>query len=311
MRFLKIVLWVGLTWLLAGCASTLNVAVDGVVRLHDLQPLPTPPSTEVFPLRVAVAAVISPEGTMESYTLLFDYLEQALGRPVEVVQRRTYAEINELVRLGEVDLAFVCTSSYLVGKRDFDMQLLVAPQVEGRTTYQAYLIVPADSSAQSLEDLRGGVFAFTDPISFSGRIVPTYWLQQMGETPDTFFDRTFFTYSHDDAIRAVVRHLADGASVDSLVFDFAVQRDPALLEKVRIIRKSEAYGIPPVVVGPAVRPQLRSRLIEILLGMQDDPEGQAALQALGYDRFVKVDETLYQSAMVVQSNLHFDLQEMP
>ncbi|RMF49752.1 MAG: phosphate/phosphite/phosphonate ABC transporter substrate-binding protein [Anaerolineae bacterium] len=300
-----------LSLLLTGCGSSVNVAVDGAVHLHDLSPLPTPQSTDVVPIRVAVAAVISPKGTVESYSPLFSYLSEATGRPVEIVQRRTYAEVNDLVRTGEVDLAFVCTSSYLVGRRDFGMQLLVAPQVQGRTTYQAYLIVPADSPAQSLEDLRGGVFAFTDPISFSGRMVPTYWLQQMGEVPETFFKRTFFTYSHDDAIHAVVRHLADGASIDSLVFDFAVQRDPSLLEQVRIIRKSEPYGIPPVVVGPSVRPQIRSLLQEILLGMADDPQGQAALQALGYDRFVMVDEALYQSAMQVQDALHFELQETP
>ncbi|GAB4528375.1 MAG: phosphate/phosphite/phosphonate ABC transporter substrate-binding protein [Anaerolineales bacterium] len=276
-----------------------------------MQPLPTPQETDVVPVRIAVAAVISPKGTVESYTPLFEYIEKAIGRSVEVVQRRTYAEVNDLVRRGEVDLAFVCTSSYLVGKRDFDMQLLVAPQVQGRTTYQAYLIVPADSQAQSLDDLRAAVFAFTDPLSFSGRIVPTYWLQKIGETPETFFKRTFFTYSHDDAIYAVAQHLADGASVDSLVFDFAAQRDPSLLAQVRIIQKSDLYGIPPVVVSPAMRPQLRSTLADILLNMQNDPQGRAALQALGYDRFVMVDESLYDSAMTVQNALHFDLQETP
>ena len=49
------------------------------------------------PLRVAVAAVISPRGNVDSYTPLLTYLGQKLNRPVEMVQRRTYAEVNDLL----------------------------------------------------------------------------------------------------------------------------------------------------------------------------------------------------------------------
>ncbi len=312
MKALKQMTWLFLTVLFFGaCTPDFNLQADAQVSLSNLQPLPTSQATDVVPLRIAVAAVISPKGTMENYAPLFAYIEEQTGRPVEVVQRRTYSEINELIHRGEVDLAFVCTSSYLVGKRDFGMELLVVPQVQGKTTYQSYLIVPADSSANSLEDLRGKVFAFTDPISFTGKIVPTYWLYEIGETPDTFFQRTFYTYSHDDAIYAVAERFADGASVDSLIFEFAVQRDPDLLDQIRVIRKSDPFGIPPVVVSPSVRPQTRSILAEILLNMQNDPQGKAALQALGYDRFVKVDESIYDSAWQVQEALHFELHETP
>ena len=51
------------------------------------------------------------------------------------------------------------------------------------TVYYSDLIVPAGSEAHTMADLRGHVFAFTDPISSSGRVYPTYLLQQLGETP--------------------------------------------------------------------------------------------------------------------------------
>ncbi|GAB4444909.1 MAG: hypothetical protein Kow00120_14770 [Anaerolineae bacterium] len=49
-------------------------------------------------------------------------------------------------------------------------------------------------------------------------------MQQLGRAPEAFFARTFFAYSHDDAIRAVAAGLADGAAVDSVVYDFALAR---------------------------------------------------------------------------------------
>lgn len=278
--------------LLVGCVTA---PVEPVIQLSNLQPLSEDESGEVLPLRVAVAAVISPKGTAESYQALLDYLSAQLQRPVELVQRRTYAEINDLVESGYVDVAFICTSAYVDGHDKFGMELLAAPQVNGEATYYSVLIVPVNSGAQTLADLRDKVFAFTDPMSNTGRMYPTFLVKQLGSTPEEFFGRTFFTYGHDDAIRAVADGLTDGAAVDSLVYDFAVAREPALAERTRIIHRSPSFGIPPVVVGPNTRPQLKAKLQNLLLGLADDPVGQIGLQAIGIERFVVIDDSAYDS----------------
>lgn len=289
-------LWIALLAVgLSACASGPIVSSIPQINLSELQPLPSGPVNSVTPLRVSVAAVISPQGTVESYQPLLNYLSQRLQRPVELVQRQTYAETNALIEENRVDIAFVCTSAYIEGFDDFGMELLAAPQVNGTTTYQSILIVPAISATQEIADLEGKVFAFTDPISFSGRVYPTYLVQQLGSTPETFFVRTFFTYNHDNAIRAVATGLADGAAVDSLVYDFAVQRDPSLAALTRIIHRSPAFGIPPVVINPNARPQLKATLQELLLSMASDSDGQAALAALGVESFVILGDNAYDS----------------
>jgi phosphonate transport system substrate-binding protein len=292
MSFLRRLFVLLSTVFVAGCAAS---PAGSMIHLSDLRPLVSTASEGVVPLRVAVAAVISPKGTAESYQALLDYLGARLDRPVALVQRRTYAEINELVESGYVDVAFVCTSAYVAGHDKFGMELLAAPQVSGEMVYYSLLIVPADSPAQTLADLRGRVFAFTDPMSNTGRMYPTLLVKQLGNTPEEFFARTFFTYSHDDAIRAVADGLADGAAVDSLVYDFATAREPTLADRTRIIHRSPAFGIPPVVVSPNTRPQLKAELQSLLVGMADDPEGQAALQTIGVDRFVTIDDSAYDS----------------
>lgn len=284
-----------ITALLVSCSPIPQTDIAGHVDLNNLQPLPTPEGYEAIPLRVAVAAVISPKGTVESYSPFLDYLEEKLNRPVELIQRRTYLEVNDLIEHGEVDIAFVCTSAYIQGHDTFGMELLVAPQVDGKTTYNSYLIVPTSSQAQSMKDLRGRVFAFTDPISLSGRVYPTYIVQQLGFTPEEFFARTFFTYSHDEAIRAVASGVADGAAVDSLVYDYAIARDPSLAEKVKIIHRSPDFGIPPVVVSPFARPQVKEELQSLFLEMANDIHAQDALDSIGVERFVLIDDNAYDS----------------
>ena len=279
--------------MLVSCAPQDQTEVAGKVDLSNLQPLPTPEGFETIPLRVAVAAVISPEGTVQSYSPLLNYLEDKLNRPIELVQRRTYLEVNDLIEHGEVDVAFVCTSAYVEGHDTFGLELLVAPQVDGKTTYNSVLIVPSSSKAQSMSDLQDKVFAFTDPISLSGRVYPTYMVDQLGFTPEVYFARTFFTYSHDEAIRAVAKGLADGAAVDSLVFEFALVRDPTLAEKVRIIHRSPDFGIPPVVFSPFTRPQVKADLQSLFLEMSNDPSAQEALNSIGVQRFVIIEDSAY------------------
>ncbi len=292
-----------LSFIVASCGvPALNSSQDvRYVNLNDLQPLPGPEDGDIQPLRVAISAVISPQGSAESYAPLLAYLEASFERPVEAIQRRTYMEVNELIEGDEVDLAFVCTSQYLVGSRDFGMRLLAAPQVNGEAAYRAQIIVPVGSTAESLDDLRWKFFAFTDPISFTGRLYPTYLLLEMGETPDIFFSHTIFSYSHDDAIRAVANGVVDGASVDKLVLDFARRREPDLTNRIRVIHTSEPFGMPPVVVGPHIRPQLQAQLQEFLLNLHRTPEGRAALQSLDYDKFVLISPGAYLSAEKIET----------
>ena len=260
---------------------------------------PAPPTPTVVggqpPLRVAIAAVISPKGTVESYAPFLDYLARRTGRPVELVQRQTYAEVNNLVRDGDVDLALVCTGAYVQGHDAFGMELLAAPQVGGETVYYSYIIVPADSPAQSLADLRGKTFAFTDPLSNSGRLMPVYLLWQMGETPESFFEQTIYTYSHDNSINAVAEGLVDGAAVDSLVYEYALSRDPGLADRVRVVARSEPSGMPPVVVPPGLDEAQKAALREVLLTMHQDEAGRAALDELLIEQFVPIEDRAYDS----------------
>ena len=66
---------------------------------------------------MVVAAVISPKGTVESYSPLLNYLEEKLNRPIELIQRRTYLEVNDLIEHG--------ASGYVL-KKAADAELLSA-----------------------------------------------------------------------------------------------------------------------------------------------------------------------------------------
>lgn len=267
-----------------------RVEIASVRPAHDTRAGATP-----APLRVAVAALLSPSRTLDAYHDLLTHMGQRLGRGVQVFQRGTYAEVNDLLKHREVDLAFVCGGALLAGERDFGMRVLVVPEVRGKTAYYSYLVVSRRSGAERLEDLRGKSFAFSDPQSNSGRLAPVYQLMLRGETPEHFFRRTVFTYSHDNSILAVADGLVDGAAVDSLVYDYLRAWHPAAVSDTRVIASWGPYGIPPVVVHPDIEPAFHSALKGLLLSMHGVPDGRKILRRLLIDRFVEAGPELFQS----------------
>jgi phosphonate transport system substrate-binding protein len=246
-------------------------------------------------LRIAIGAMISPRLTLRYYEDLLKVITGKLGMKPVFIQRKTYAEVNQLLKDRQVDVAFVCSGPYVRGKQDFSMELLVVPVVNGKRVYYSYLIVHKDSPLKNLHDLRGKKFAFTDPDSNTGKLVPTYMLAKMGERPESFFRETFFTYSHDNSIQAVAEKLADGAAVDSLIWDYFDKNDPRYTSQTRILEKSLPYGIPPIVVNPSLDPALKQRLREIFLHLHEDQATAALLKKMNIDRFETGDDGLYDS----------------
>jgi phosphonate transport system substrate-binding protein len=256
---------------------------------------PESPIPELTTFNVAVAAMISPKETFGYYRQLLDYIGEKLGREVQFIQRKTYGEINELLGIGQIDLAFICSGPYAAGKEEYDFELVATPQVQESSYYQSYLIVNKASQFERLEDLKGRVFAFPDPESNKGKLVPTYWLFENGEQPEAYFSKTIYTYSHDNSILAVAKGLVDGAAVDSLIWEYYHQKDPAFTSRTRIIRKSEPYGIPPIVASKFLSPELKDRIRQLFFEMHLDPRGQKILNELMIDRFLEPRDAWYDS----------------
>ena len=246
-------------------------------------------------VRIAVGGMITPREGFAYYKKLLDYIEEKLGKKIDFVDREDYAEINKLMEKGAIDVAFVCGGPYVDGHKEFGMELLVAPHAYGGTVYYSYIIVHRDSPIDNFEELRGKIFGFTDPLSNTGKLVPTYMLAKMDETPDSFFNSYDYTYAHDKSIKAVATGIVDGAAVDSLIWEYANRANPEYTSKTKIIKKSPPYGIPPVVIRPELDPNFKESLRKIFLNVHNDKEGKEILQGMMIEKFVLIQDSAYDS----------------
>lgn len=281
----------------AGCPSSPYPEVK--VDLASSRPAPTTPRrTREAVLRFSVAAMQSPQDTFSGYSRLLESLEPRLDAAIELVQRRTYQEVNNLLASGQLDAALVCTGGYLDLERTAPgaVEVVAVPVVHGQTTYRSYVIVPAGSPAQDVAALRGRRFAFTDELSLSGFGYPSHLLRKMGSTPAAYFASVTFTHSHDRSVDAVAKGLVDGAAVDSLVYDELVRSSPEIRAGTRVIHRSPPYGVAPVVVSTRLPVERRAAIQQALLHLHEDPDARAALALVGYDRFSRPEPALYRDA---------------
>lgn len=251
-------------------------------------------------VRIAVGGMITPKEGVVYYRDLLRYIQDQIGKKIKYVDRESYAEINEMLRTGKLEAAFVCSGPYTNGKKQFGLELLVAPQAYGATVYYSYILVAKDSPFQSFETLRGTRFAFTDPLSNTGRLVPTYMLAKMNETPENFFKEIIFTRSHDKSIKAVAQGIVDGAAVDSLIWEYLNATNPEFTSKTRILKKSPPYAIPPVAVPRRLDPGLKDKMKQAFLNAHLDPKGQEILQKMKIDKFVEISDRAYDSVREMQ-----------
>jgi phosphonate transport system substrate-binding protein len=109
------------------------------------------------------------------------YLEKRLGMPVELMVGANYAATGEALRFGRIDIAYLGPVTYILQSRRAKLEPFARPSHAGvGPTFQAVVIVPKDSPAKTLADLKGKEVAFGDPASTSGTWVPRYQLLEAG-----------------------------------------------------------------------------------------------------------------------------------
>lgn len=220
------------------------------------------------------------------------YLQRELGRPVVFVQRRSYREVSELLLAEKLDAAWICGYPY-VRYRD-RMRLLAVPTYEGAPLYRSYVIVPSgDAQTQSIADLGGKIYAFSDPDSNSGWLVPNSQLLRLGKDPATFFRKTFYTWGHRRVVDAVAVGLAQGGSVDGYVWETLNLHHPELTQQTRVAHRSPKYGFPPFVTRSLLPSWDFRQLQDVLVAMKGNPAGKALLVKLNLDGFQVAPETVF------------------
>lgn len=220
------------------------------------------------------------------------YLEEALQQPVRFVQRGSYREIVDGLLDNSIDLAWICGPPYVM--YESQLALVAVPVYQGAPLYRSHLIVARrDTATTHISQLKDQVFAYSDPLSNSGHLVPRVELIRAGIVPEKFFRRSFFTLSHRKVVEAVRAGVANGGSVDGYIWDTLELQQPQTTEGVRVAWRSPLYGFPPIVGRKSIGAGPLLALTRAFEQMQTQDLGRLILGRLNIDGFVAAKPELF------------------
>jgi len=245
-------------------------------------------------------ALLSTENAAEAgrrWTPIVAQLEKDLGVKVKYTTATDYRGTIEALKFGKAQLGHLGPKSYVEASTNNYANVEPIAQLQlanGSLGYRSCLIVHADSDIFSPEDTAGKTFAFNDPNSTSGYLVPSaFFMMEMGIDPQKHFAKVIFSGSHEASILAVANKKVEVASTNLPDLQQLTRENKVPRGGLRVIWVSRLIPNDPIVIRRDMPASLRSAVVESLTTMKTrNPEAFKEIGAwLG--NFVPADDAKY------------------
>lgn len=229
-----------------------------------------------------------------TYTPLAKYLEAKLGRPVQLRTVDTWEGLAKSLANGETDIALLGPWGYVLANNESGAQAIATIQYNGKPEYFAIIVVGPESTAKSIDDLKGKTFAFGDKGSTSGYLIPFHYMQKKGINPDTYFSRVIHT-KHQAIEMSVTRGELDAGADFNRNRDTMIEQGLIKAAESRIIWTSDPLPNDAFAVSTDLLKDkaLVEKLQAALLGVEAELKNNPELLPKNYTGFVKKDNSFY------------------
>lgn len=234
------------------------------------------PATLVF----AYTPVEDPEVYRGVWDEFLQHLAKETGKKVQFFPVQSNAAQLEAMRSGRLHVAGFNTGSnpLAVNCAGFVPFTMMADK-QGAYGYEMEIIVPADSSAQKIEDLKGKTIAFTSQTSNSGYKAPSALLASQYQMQAERDYKPAFSGKHDNSIIGVANKDYDAAAIANSVLNRMVARAVVDADKLRSIYKSESFPTTGYGYVYNLKPELAKKVQEAFFSF--DWKGSKLLEEFG------------------------------
>ncbi len=221
-------------------------------------------SAQVKALRVSAIPDENPTELLRKFKPLGAHLEKELGMKIEWTPVNDYPAVVEGLAAKRIDLAWLGGFTFVQVRHRTGTAIPIAQRAEDEKFISRY-IVPLDSPAKSLPDLKGKTFAFGSPSSTSGHLMPRFFLLQAGINPDKDFSRIAFSGAHDATVAFVASGRAEAGVLNASVLDRLIEKGDANAKAVRVLATTPPYYDYNWTVRGDLDPALVKKLTEAFL----------------------------------------------
>ncbi|MCA9670288.1 MAG: phosphate/phosphite/phosphonate ABC transporter substrate-binding protein, partial [Myxococcales bacterium] len=248
-------------------------------------------------IKIGVTPYLPRAVLQRSIAPLLAYLERRVHRRFELVVSDSYTQMMDALVKGQVDVADLTAYPFLLTQqRDPKIQPLATAVTESSKTYESYLVVPRESKAERIGDVRGKRICYVDSTSTSGYLMPRVMVRAAGFDPDRFFGSVQFSGNHYRALRDLLAARCDVAAVTSGAY-VSARRQHIPIANVRILKISQPIPHGVFCAGSHVPRAVARRIRAALLGFDVQRElGRKVLSdTLRFSGFDKPDAKAFAS----------------
>jgi len=245
-------------------------------------------------LKVSAIPDEAPTELQRKFKPLGDYLEKETGMKVEFTPVTDYAAVVESLATRKLDLVWLGGFTFVQTKiRTNGTAIPIVQRAEDEKFISRY-IVPADSTAKTLADLKGKSFAFGSPSSTSGHLMPRFFLLQAGINPDKDFKNVAFSGAHDATVAFVAGGKAEAGVLNASVWDKLVETKNPNAMKVKVLATTPPYYDYNWTVRGDLDPAVIKKLTDAFLKLDaSKPEHKAIMDLQRASKFIPTKASNY------------------
>ena len=242
--------------------------------------LPLGARAAAAPLVIGLYPNLSPQRQFRLYQSLADYLEQRLGRPVQLYTAKTPRAFVEATQHSGFDI--VLTPPHLGWLAEHEAGY--RPLATYTSTIRGLLVVAASSKLYTAAELRGSDIAIPDPLAFV-TILGVAYLQEAGLRRD--IDYHFLNRgTHNNAALAVINGEVPAAIINLLFFN---QLPVAVRAKLRIIGETPEVKSFFFMANPRLSPTTTRAVQDALLAFGATAQGRRFFDQSHFGRILPAE----------------------
>ncbi|WP_066425992.1 phosphate/phosphite/phosphonate ABC transporter substrate-binding protein [Anabaena sp. 4-3] len=225
---------------------------------------------------------------------LKDYLEKYLRRKVEIKIAQDEPEIIDWLMQNRIDMAYLEPFTYLEA---LEKQAQIQPLVTAIDKHTAQpwsrsgIVVKANSTINSLQDLKGKRVAFVKKPSTFGYLVPLAQLTKQGINPERDFAQVIYTENYSQSLAALEAGIVDAAATHISFYRQQQKTGKLTPQNFKIIWESTPITNFPIVASNKLPPELIHQLKQAFVSSLDTLENLGDRESSGYTLVVPADYT--------------------
>ncbi len=243
-------------------------------------------------------------------------MEEALGVPVKLFTPADYDGVIQGLLGGTLDYAWLGASAYakvyLTDPEAVEVKL-TKQNADGSTGYYSIGFTRKDTGITSMDEAKGKVFAFADPNSTSGYLVPGAELTTKYGTLEDYFAEVKMSGGHEQTIVGVANgdfdagvSWADGLGNWEDGYNsgaFRKAADAGLVDMSNLVEIWRSTLIPegPMVVRKALPQDVKDKVTQLTADLwETDAECAYAVAAGDAKDFVPVEHSMYDGVLAAR-----------